>query len=507
MGRVFRTGQRDWGPTAPVPPCPRAMGVHVNDALPDSRLHKWWSWWSWRSDGPSASSVLWETVRMAGSVGQGYGWARAPVAVGRCRAAPGQAPAQGTGSLEDPSLEEQELEENSGWSRSRSWVSSSRAEPQPCLHCRLLPASGHQRPRPGLLSSSWLWPRRCEVSVSRVGPCPVPGALAPVASGTASSRGRSPGRAVEPRRARCGAARGPACGAVPRGARLLFLPGEFSAWPPSLLEAPPPWSAASSSRYLILGLCKREGGAWPCPALGSHPEGRARRPHLERSLKAGRAAPAQPVPAPCPRPAASSSWRGSWLSGQSCWQHPPRMTPVSMSAWPGTARHGTPGERPASLPPSPRASRRGGRGEHRPVPGAVGLGSIPGPSPGAGAASPGKGRRPRPRPARRPAPAHAPHCLAAKAGVCPSPALDAVNCTVGCQSDGDCESTLKCCPAACGKACQKPDEKPGTCPPVNPGIPMLGVCTNQCKTDANCSGIQKCCRNGCGKVSCVTPIH
>ncbi|OPJ85030.1 keratin-associated protein 10-7-like [Patagioenas fasciata monilis] len=52
-----------------------------------------------------------------------------------------------------------------------------------------------------------------------------------------------------------------------------------------------------------------------------------------------------------------------------------------------------------------------------------------------------------------------------KAGVCPDPAMEAVNCTVGCQSDGDCESTLKCCPAACGKACQKPDEKPGTCPP------------------------------------------
>uniref|UniRef100_A0A8D2MAX4 WAP domain-containing protein n=1 Tax=Zonotrichia albicollis TaxID=44394 RepID=A0A8D2MAX4_ZONAL len=50
-------------------------------------------------------------------------------------------------------------------------------------------------------------------------------------------------------------------------------------------------------------------------------------------------------------------------------------------------------------------------------------------------------------------------------------------------------------------------EKPGTCPPVNPGIPMLGVCSNQCKTDANCAGIQKCCRNGCGKVSCVTPIQ
>ncbi|NWY73281.1 WFDC2 protein, partial [Erithacus rubecula] len=96
---------------------------------------------------------------------------------------------------------------------------------------------------------------------------------------------------------------------------------------------------------------------------------------------------------------------------------------------------------------------------------------------------------------------------AAKAGVCPSPATDAVNCTAGCQSDGDCESTLKCCPAACGRACQKPDDKPGTCPPVNPGIPMLGLCTNQCKIDADCAGIQKCCRNGCGKVSCVTPIH
>ncbi|XP_074409615.1 uncharacterized protein LOC102068762 isoform X2 [Zonotrichia albicollis] len=54
---------------------------------------------------------------------------------------------------------------------------------------------------------------------------------------------------------------------------------------------------------------------------------------------------------------------------------------------------------------------------------------------------------------------------------------------------------------------QNDTKKPGTCPPVNPGIPMLGVCSNQCKTDANCAGIQKCCRNGCGKVSCVTPIQ
>lgn len=64
------------------------------------------------------------------------------MAVGRCRAALGQAPAQGTGSLEDPSLEEQELEENSGWNRSRSCASSSRAEPQNAV-C----TAGSSRPR------------------------------------------------------------------------------------------------------------------------------------------------------------------------------------------------------------------------------------------------------------------------------------------------------------------------------------------------------------------------
>uniref|UniRef100_A0A8C9EMV1 WAP four-disulfide core domain 2 n=1 Tax=Pavo cristatus TaxID=9049 RepID=A0A8C9EMV1_PAVCR len=98
-------------------------------------------------------------------------------------------------------------------------------------------------------------------------------------------------------------------------------------------------------------------------------------------------------------------------------------------------------------------------------------------------------------------------CLSVKAGVCPEPAAEEANCTMGCQSDGDCESTLKCCPAACGKACQEPNEKPGTCPSVKPGIPMLGLCINQCKMDSNCSGSLKCCRNGCGKVSCVTPLH
>lgn len=33
--------------------------------FPDSHLHKWWS------DGPSASPVPWEAVRMAGSMGPG----------------------------------------------------------------------------------------------------------------------------------------------------------------------------------------------------------------------------------------------------------------------------------------------------------------------------------------------------------------------------------------------------------------------------------------------------
>lgn len=56
---------------------------------------------------------------MAGSVGQDHSLAGAPIAVGRHRAALGQEPAQGTG-LEDPSLQEQELEQKNGWNKSRS---------------------------------------------------------------------------------------------------------------------------------------------------------------------------------------------------------------------------------------------------------------------------------------------------------------------------------------------------------------------------------------------------
>ncbi|NXA43068.1 WFDC2 protein, partial [Eudromia elegans] len=98
-------------------------------------------------------------------------------------------------------------------------------------------------------------------------------------------------------------------------------------------------------------------------------------------------------------------------------------------------------------------------------------------------------------------------CLSAKAGVCPDLATAEANCTLSCQSDSDCESSRKCCPAACGRACQNPNDKPGTCPPMKPGIPMLGLCQDQCTMDSNCSGALKCCRNGCGHVSCVTPLH
>lgn len=65
-----------------------------------------------------------------------------------------------------------------------------------------------------------------------------------------------------------------------------------------------------------------------------------------------------------------------------------------------------------------------------------------------------------------------------------------------------------CCRGRWVSRCALPiAEKPGTCPPVKPGIPMLGLCVNQCKTDSNCPGSLKCCRNGCGKVSCVTPFY
>lgn len=74
--------------------------------------------------------------------------------------------------------------------------------------------------------------------------------------------------------------------------------------------------------------------------------------------------------------------------------------------------------------------------------------SIPEPTPGLGTASP---------PPDGPPTHTVCLCLSVKAGVCPEPAAEEANCTMGCQSDGDCESTLKCCPAACGKACQEPN--------------------------------------------------
>ncbi|OXB57595.1 hypothetical protein ASZ78_010557 [Callipepla squamata] len=89
-----------------------------------------------------------------------------------------------------------------------------------------------------------------------------------------------------------------------------------------------------------------------------------------------------------------------------------------------------------------------------------------------------------------------------KAGVCPEPAVEEANCTMGCQSDGDCESTLKCCPAACGKACQEPNAKSGLCPRKR--ARRDAVCPNLCTDDRDCPGDKKCCFSGCG-LACTAP--
>ncbi|XP_004469905.3 WAP four-disulfide core domain protein 2 [Dasypus novemcinctus] len=95
--------------------------------------------------------------------------------------------------------------------------------------------------------------------------------------------------------------------------------------------------------------------------------------------------------------------------------------------------------------------------------------------------------------------------LEVKGGLCPNPKGEQ-NCTDDCYSDSDCEDNLKCCWAGCATRCLMPDEKVGSCPEINPGIPMLGLCYDECQTDSECWGQTKCCRNGCGKVSCVTPV-
>lgn len=153
-----------------------------------------------------------------------------------------------------------------------------------------------------------------------------------------------------------------------------------------------------------------------------------------------------------------------------------------MSAQPGPVRA-------AGIAPSPRAllemGARAGDPSQRPA-GPCSAASLA-PAQGLEAASPSSSRQPLPRcRASSPMPTHTVClCLSAKAGVCPDPATEEANCTVGCQSDGDCESTLKCCPAACGTACQEPDgngppPRPrGCCKPCSrqltaPGLPGLG---------------------------------
>lgn len=123
-------------------------------------------------------------------------------------------------------------------------------------------------------------------------------------------------------------------------------------------------------------------------------------PGEELKGRPGSPAGAAPAPAPCPRPAACSSWQGSWLSAQSCPQHPPRMPPVSMSARHGAARRsltllGTP--RAGSQRCAQRAGPAGLTAGSQSVPG---TGGIPGANPGAGSSSSISCFRPQPSPPR-----------------------------------------------------------------------------------------------------------
>lgn len=154
-------------------------------------------------------------------------------------------------------------------------------------------------------------------------------------------------------------------------------------------------------------------------------------------------------------------------------------------------------------------SRAGDPGQH---PAGLCSAASLAPTQGLEAASPASRRQPLPCcRASSPVPTHTVClCLSAKAGVCPDPATEEANCTVGCQSDGDCESTLKCCPAACGKACQEPNgngplpQPRGCCKPSSreltaPGLPGLGSsvglgarCVSGCSTAVGPCGIRVC---------------
>nr|CDJ83051.1 Whey acidic protein and Thyroglobulin type-1 and Proteinase inhibitor I15 and Proteinase inhibitor I2 domain containing protein [Haemonchus contortus] len=110
---------------------------------------------------------------------------------------------------------------------------------------------------------------------------------------------------------------------------------------------------------------------------------------------------------------------------------------------------------------------------------------------------------------------------AVHAGRCPPTAPLLHNLTVcgfNCRSDGDCQSTEKCCYDGCGLHCKavtsdltesgeatRPELiKPGQCPYYDERSCESPSGADQCTSDDECAGVQKCCSDGCSK-KCLYP--
>ncbi|KAK6054295.1 WAP-type 'four-disulfide core [Cooperia oncophora] len=110
---------------------------------------------------------------------------------------------------------------------------------------------------------------------------------------------------------------------------------------------------------------------------------------------------------------------------------------------------------------------------------------------------------------------------AAHSGVCPptTPLLHNLTvCGFDCRSDGDCQTTEKCCYDGCGLRCKAMTSdvtesgevtktelvKPGQCPYFDERSCEDRLHLNQCGSDVECAGVQKCCSDGCTK-KCLYP--
>lgn len=289
-------------------------------------------------------------------------------------------------SLEGPSVEERKLEENM-WLEQEAGERQQQPSHSPCpRHCLLLDP-GHQQPRLGapLKLTMAAGVAQGEFEWGQIVPCPHAPAPAALTAGSSSSGIPVAEQPCTP----AGSVLGPAAvwrvvqGAAALAGGCCSCPASFRRGRPVSSRLPLP-GRQPAGQIPDTRVVQARGGSLALPGPGSHPEGQALPPACPtwRGAKRPAGAPRRSAgSAPCPRPAACSSWRGSWLSGQSCLQHPPRMSPVSMSA--RSARHGTP-RASSQHRSSPGACCAGGRGQSQPAPGAVGLSSIPRPSPGAG---------------------------------------------------------------------------------------------------------------------------